>query len=96
LERQTWRGAISRTLGEIVRVTPRVPGQQRASQHGGMSPNEEVGQEIAIRPTLAAIAHKCLARKEGRFARDVLDNQSQFVQLFVQGDRYGEGTDISA
>jgi len=76
--------------GKIGGVTPRVSGQKRASEHGGMSPDEEVGQDIAFRSTLATIARKGFAGKKSGPSGDIFDDYSQFFQFLVQRGRSGE------
>lgn len=48
-----------------------------------MSPDKEVRQNVALRPTLAAILRICLAGKKRRPAGNADDNHAQFFELFV-------------
>ncbi len=41
--------------GEICRVSARIPGQQCASEHGGVRADEEVGEDVGLRSAFTAI-----------------------------------------
>ena len=57
--------------GEICGVPARISGNQRASEHSGMRPNEKVGKDCALGSASTAVNNERLSCDESRFAREV-------------------------
>ncbi len=70
--------------GEIGRVTPCVPGQNRIPRHSRVRTDKKITEDITLATPLPAVAHKRLAgEKQGR-TRNFDHDQAQLIEGLIQ------------